>query len=911
MQVVRDRVAEVFARLVDLTLGVGSSNVDGSDERVIFVAASALHQCITTAAASGAAGFPGWSWARDARLLSRQQALVLGHCTDLSTTAAAAVVAAGDENSLVANGNSGSSGPHGLSARAGRDLHALLMVQLLGKPLKKEALLRVVSHHASGGLAHPALLRLGTDLLLAALRQPPTSPPSQAARSSHAQSQDPQQQRKLQEQRKLQHEKQQRAAASALCAWSEGALAAACASSVHEEHSAGCEQLSRVLHEPCHFLWAGSPAKKAQLFGVVVDNCLRLVVRAPWDSSSSGSSGDYRRSGEAHSRSRASSTSQSIRRRGSTITSASSANSAAAANAAAASNEHRYKPALHHHWPAPRLNSSDAAWVSLALTCLPGCSVAIPVPVNIAAGPGGKGGNSPQASPSIERALLPARAAQIARLACLAPKVATRLALLGACCRVLVTDPSVLPQSSFRGGNDGINSNNSVSDSIGSECDEDVGPSPAACVATFLAHPWVEATLSNRLAHKSTGSGMPFALTPAQHSSRRSNATQNGGSSSNAGASSTAAATAVAVGMANASTSPEGDHCRHELAVALLSAVSHQWSKSMVSSELAFRRDARIVEDTQAKEAAKYEDANKEQEDKNENSSNSSSSDNDRAGSDNSDSDEGDRGHRKGTRRSKMSASTAVAARDSNEEDEERGKEGLAAALNTDRKAQAERFELLARIAARSAALRWAECAAVLLGCQELATAASLNGGAASTNSSSSGGSKRRRLVECLLWPCSDDPLLGGGDLNGVMNSSGGGGGGGVGGSSISGFGGGSNSGGVRGGGSSQQFPSGAAPSAWVRLLALTLRSVHGGREALGHEDTILVRGDEAARHAGGQRTSDWVQMKTRTATAAAAAHAELTAIDETVKEQICALCVSCMCMRLFFLRRLFLFCLR
>ena len=323
----------------------------------------------------------------------------------------------------------------------------------------------------------------------------------------------------------------------------------------------------------------------------------------------------------------------------------------------------------------------------------------------------------------------------------------------------------------------------------------------------------------------------------------------------------------------------------------------------MVSSELAFRRDARIVEDTQAKEAAKYEDANKEQEDKNENRSNSSS-DNDRAGSDNSDSDEGDRGHRKGTRRSKMSASTAVAARDSNEEDEERGKEGLAAALNTDRKAQAERFELLARIAARSAALRWAECAAVLLGCQDLATAASAFGGTAS----SGGGSKRRRLVECLSWPCSDDPLLGGGDLSGIMNSSGGGG---VGGSSISGFGGGSNSGGVRGGGSSQQFPSGAAPSAWVRLLALTLRSVHGGREALGHEDTILVRGDEAARHAGGQRTSDWVQMKTRTATAAAAAHAELTAIDETVKEQICALCVSCMCMRLFFLRRLFLFCLR
>ena len=222
-----------------------------------------------------------------------------------------------------------------------------------------------------------------------------------------------------------------------------------------------------------------------------------------------------------------------------------------------------------------------------------------------------------------------------------------------------------------------------------------------------------------------------------------------------------------------------------------------------------------------------------------------------------------------------MNASAAVAAPDSNEE----GKEGQAAA-ETDREAQAERFALLARIAARSAALRWAECAAVLLGCQDLATAASAFGGTAS----SGGGSKRRRLVECLSWPCSDDPLLGGGDLSGIMNSSGGGG---VGGSSISGFGDGSSGGGGgRGGGSSRQFPSGAAPSAWVRLLALTLRCVHGGREALGHEDTILVRGDEAARHAGGQRTSDWVQMKTRSATAAAAAHAELMAIDETVKKR-------------------------
>ena len=868
VQVVRDRVAEVFARLVDLTLGVGSSNVDGSDERVIFVAATALHHCVTTAAASGAAGFPVWSWARDALQLARQQALVLGHSADLNTTAAA-VLAAGDENSFVASGNSGT---HGLSARAGRDLHALLMVQLLGKPLKKEALLRVVSHHASGGLAHPALLRLGTDLLLAALRQP--LPPSQAARSPNNRDQE------QLDQHKQQQLKQQRAAAAALCAWAEGALAAACASSVHEEQSAGCEQLARVLHEPCHFLWAGSQgaAKKAQLFGVVVDNCLRLVVRAPWDSHNG--SGDFRSSGEAHPRSRASSTSQSIRRRGSTITSTSSSTTATASAAAAASNEHRYKPALHHHWPAPSLNSGDAAWVSLALTCLPGCSVAIPVPANIAAGLGGKGGNSPQSGNSIERALLPARAAQLARLASLAPKVATRLALLGTCCRVLVTDPSVLPQSSFSGGNNSsctASGSTSGRNGIGSECDEDVGPSPAACVATFLAHPWVEATLSNRLAHKSTGSGMPFAPMPSQHSSRRSNGTQNGGSSSNAGASSAAAATALAVGMANASTSPEGDHCRHDVAVALLSAVSHRWSKTMVSSELAFRRDARGLESTQAKEAAKYEEANKEQEDKNENRSNSSS-DNDSAGSNNSDSDEGDGGHRKGARRGKMNASAAVAAPDSNEE----GKEGQAAA-ETDREAQAERFALLARIAARSAALRWAECAAVLLGCQDLATAASAFGGTAS----SGGGSKRRRLVECLSWPCSDDPLLGGGDLNGVMNSSGGGGGGGVGGGSISGFGDGSSGGGGgRGGGSSRQFPSGAAPSAWVRLLALTLRCVHGGREALGHEDTILVRGDEAARHAGGQRTSDWVQMKTRSATAAAAAHAELMAIDETVKKR-------------------------
>ena len=43
----------------------------------------------------------------------------------------------------------------------------------LGKPLKREALLRRCAHHASGGVAHSALLGLGTDLLLAEWRQPP------------------------------------------------------------------------------------------------------------------------------------------------------------------------------------------------------------------------------------------------------------------------------------------------------------------------------------------------------------------------------------------------------------------------------------------------------------------------------------------------------------------------------------------------------------------------------------------------------------------------------------------------------------------------------------------------------------------------------------------------------------------
>ena len=822
-------MAEVFARLVDLTLGVGSSSVDGSDERVIFAAATALHQCITTAAARGGAGFPGWSWARDARLLAKQQALVLGHSADTSAAAATTVVA-GDENSFVGNG-SGSSGAPGLSPRAGRDLHALLMVQLLGKPLKKEALLRVVSHHASGGLAHPALLKLGTDLLLAALREaPPSPPPSHAARSTRNQSQASEQQHQQQ------REHQQRAAAAALRAWAEGALSTACASSVSEEQSAGCAQLSRVLHEPHPFLWAGSqgPAKRAHLFGLVVDSCLGLAVRAPWDSSSggSGSSEHHRTSGGDAVRSRASSTSQSMRRRGNSITSSSSssagATSAAAANAAAhASSERCYKPALHHHWPAPNLNSCDAAWVALALTCLPGCAVAIPVPASSAnaAAATGKGGSHHQASRSMERALLPARAAQLVRLALLAPKVATRLAMLGACCRVLVADPSVLPQSySSSGGK------------TSSECDEDVGPSPAACVATFLAHPWVEATLSNRrFAHKTTASGVPFGPLPTPHSaSRRSTATPNNGNSHTAGAAAAATA-AVAVGLANATAWPEGDHCRHELAVALLSAVSHQWSQCMVASELAFQRDARALEEDQAQEAAKYGIAN----------------------SNDSDGEDGNNGLWRGASRSKKGAAANMVTLDTTEDD-----------------AQEERLALLARIAARSAALRWSECAAVLLGCQDLATAASSNGGTAG----SSGGSKSRgrRLVECLSWPCSDEPLFGAaGDLNSNLFV-----GGGVG--SSSGFGGGSSGGGA----ANQHFPSGAAPSAWVRLLALSLRCVHGGCGALRHEETILVQGDEAARSAGGQRTSDWVQKRTKAATAAAATHADLNAIDETVRNE-------------------------
>ena len=40
-------------------------------------------------------------------------------------------------------------------------------------PLKRQALLRRCARHASGGMAHSALLGLGTDLLLAEWRQPP------------------------------------------------------------------------------------------------------------------------------------------------------------------------------------------------------------------------------------------------------------------------------------------------------------------------------------------------------------------------------------------------------------------------------------------------------------------------------------------------------------------------------------------------------------------------------------------------------------------------------------------------------------------------------------------------------------------------------------------------------------------
>jgi hypothetical protein len=419
--------------------------------------------------------------------------------------------------------------------------------------------------------------------------------------------------------------------------------------------------------------------------------------------------------------------------------------------------------------------------------------------------------------------------------------VATRLALLGATCLALVADPG-FPKGNCFGNASGNGSGSSGGGSANGGAplgEEDQGPSPAACAAAFLAHSWVQAALSNRLA-RSGGDGNGFAAAAAAsgaHAGRRLSVSAHNGS----GAADSAAAAAAAA-MASAFTWPEGEHCRHEVAVALLSAVSQGWRPSMAASDEAFRKDAR---DAEAARAAAEEEG-------------------EASGSD-SDSESVGKGHAGRSQEGGAAAAAGV------------GVGGGEAATS-------ERTALLQRAAERSGALRWAECAVVVLGGKDLAAAAMGPAGGASGLSSGHSGHGGRRLVECLSWPCSDDAVLlgglGGHDAAALFSAAAAGGDGGGGGGS-------SSAGSSSSSGGSGVFPSAAAPSAWVRLLALALRCVHGGCQALRSQEADLARWDDAARDAGGRRARAWAQTKALAAAAATAGRAELAAIDETASARV------------------------
>ena len=130
---VRDRVGEVFARLVDLTLGLGSGGEgDGSsgsssgggsgggsgalgggpDERVVAAAAEALHEAVSAAASVATA------WAPDVAAAARAATLARGY-------------------GGARGAGSGSSWEASLpDHRAGSSLHAMLLVTIPRAPCR-------------------------------------------------------------------------------------------------------------------------------------------------------------------------------------------------------------------------------------------------------------------------------------------------------------------------------------------------------------------------------------------------------------------------------------------------------------------------------------------------------------------------------------------------------------------------------------------------------------------------------------------------------------------------------------------------------------------------------------------------------------------------------------------------------